>query len=196
MNKKIAALIGLVVILAGGYASYYAYAATFLIPQDLEVFRDELSALEEPLQEDIQTLEKLASEVEGSPSFKIIPESERKKMADELRKEIAPSKSEFEEFKQNVTNNREIASKYDLLLMGDVADDIRAVYSEEIITLMDKMLKIADDTALYMEKGDNKALAKNLRELDDVYREIEKWDVESKPRLERIVSRLEEARLA
>ncbi|MDI3484398.1 MAG: hypothetical protein PWQ74_985 [Methanobacteriaceae archaeon] len=98
----------------GGYAAYYAHAMTTLVPKDLKTFKDDLKEMEEL----------------KSMDLKMIPAKERKQ-AEELRSSV--SLKEFQELKYNCTRNREdVASRYDLLLMEDVARDIRKIYSKDI----------------------------------------------------------------
>ncbi|HIH61262.1 MAG TPA: hypothetical protein HA298_01035 [Methanobacteriales archaeon] len=191
MDKKYWALIIVLVLVVGGYASYYAYAMTTLVPKDLKTFKDDLKAMEEPFitPSEIKEMEEIRSMLEGV-DLKVIPAEERKKIADEIRSEI-PLK-ELQEFKYNCSSNREdVAFRYDVLLMGDVAKDIREVYSkdveekaEKLITLMNKM---ADD----FEKGDTEALKADIDEFIKLGKELENWRVKiGKPGLQRIVEKL------
>jgi len=105
MDKKYWALT-ILVLVVGGYASYYAYAMTILVPKDLKTFKDELEAMEEPFitPSEIKEMEEIRSMLEGV-DLKVIPAEGRKQGAEELRSEM--SLKELQEFKYNCSRNRE-----------------------------------------------------------------------------------------
>jgi len=194
MNKKLAALIIVLVIVVGGYLGYYAYAMTTLVPEDLKTFKSELKSVEEPFltSAEIKEMKELSSMLEGT-DLKVIPQEERKKMADELRKDYFGNMTkEFQEFKYNCTRNREdVAFRYDILLMGDVASDIREVYSKDIEQKMEKLVNLTNKMPDDFERGDTEAFKADIDELVKLMEELEDWRVNvAKPKLQRIVERL------
>ncbi|MBM4240524.1 MAG: hypothetical protein FJ150_02460 [Euryarchaeota archaeon] len=192
MDKKVLALIILAVVIVGGYTSYYAYASIYLIPEDLKVFKDDLKSLENSTfpAENITEMEQAASVIGNGSSLQLIPAAERKKMADDLRNQLKPMQSQFEEFKQNFTNNREIASRYELIFKGNVANEIRAAYSDEIINLTDRVIKNLQKMAIDLENGDNVAYANDIREFANLMREYNKLAADAEARLQNVVNSL------
>lgn len=191
MDKKKIALIILVVVIVGAYASFYAYASMVLIPEDKKVFKEELSGIGNSsiTDSDISTLESEATQIE-SIDLTIIPADQRKTMADQMRNDpfITTMNSTIAELKKNVTNNQEIASRYDLLLKGDVANNIRSVYSQELINAMDKMNQIMVALPNDLENGDSKAVANDLRTLAQLGRELKNMSTTSQAKLETVVN--------
>lgn len=191
MDKKILALIIVLVLVVGGYVGYYAYAMITLVPKDLREFRGELKAAEEPIikTSDIKEMEEVKSMLEGV-DLKAIPAEERRQRAQELRDPALLK--EFQEAKHNCTVNREeVAFRYDLLLMGDVAKDIREVYSKDIEEKMGKLVDLMNKMADDFEKGDTEAFKADIDEFIKLSKEIEDWRVNiAKPKLQRIVDRL------
>ncbi len=195
MNKKILALLIVAVLIIGGYAAFYVFQSLYAIPEDVKVFKDELKSIENaPIPEkDIKELETLANQIENGPSLKIIPKSERTKMANDMRNDpfFTSINSTVDEIKQNVTNNLEIASRYDLLLKGDVANNIRGIYSQKLISLAEDMQKIIEKIPNNFENGDNTALANDLRELARLGREMNTLAAQNKGKLNDIIKSLE-----
>lgn len=194
MNKKVIALIALVVVIVGGYASYYAYASTYLMPKDVKVFKDELKSMEGvPIPEsNITEMETLANQIQKLPSLKVVPLSERKKMANEMHNDpyFTHMNSTINEINKNFTNNQEIASRYDILLKGDVANNIRDVYNLQVIDLVKNMTNIYQKMPNDIENGDNTAYANDFRELAKYGRELNAIAIEDKTKLQSIIRSL------
>ncbi|MEN6293088.1 MAG: hypothetical protein ABFC34_11070 [Methanobacterium sp.] len=194
MNKKIIVLIALAMVIVGGYASYYTYASTVIVPDDVKVFKDELKSIEtDPIPEsDITELEKEANQIQNLPSLKIIPLSERKKMASDMKKDpfFTSMNSTMAELNENITINQEIASRYDIMMKGDVANNIRTIYSEQMVDLMQNMTKTIQKMPSDFESGDNIAIANDLRKLAKIGRDLNKLAAEDKPKLNDIIKSL------
>lgn len=188
------ALLIAVLLIVGAYVSYYAYATMVLMPSDREVFQEELNSIKNSTitESDIKELEQAADQIENGVSLTVIPASERKVYAQELANDPAISSinSTINEVKSNVTTNEEIASRYDLLLKGDVADNIRAVYSQEMITMMEELNQIVQKLPSDLEKGDNKAVADDFRQIANLSKEYNQFVAEAVPRLQEIVNSL------
>ena len=193
MNKKMIALIVLMVMVIGVYGAYYTYATTVLMPEDLKTFESELNATSEPVisESDITSMETNATLIENAPSLKnIMPSSDRQSSANGLRQQMAPVKSEMQEIRQNLTTNRDIAARYDLILKGDTAKNIRATYNDDYINTADQMMKIDDNIATDLENGDNKALANDMRELSKIARKFNNETAEAHTNLQKIVKEM------
>lgn len=191
MDKKVIALIIVAVIVVGAYASYYAYATTVLMPEDLKVFKQDLEKLSNK-SETSTIKESDINTIESYNALSLIPQSTRDQMADNLTnyKNNESKKAELEEAKQNFTTNRYIASRYDLILKGDVANDIRSVYDQKVIDLLDKMLANIDKQATDIRNGDSKAYANDLREMINLMNEYEAWRQQAIGYLQDIVTKL------
>jgi len=195
LNKKVLALLIVGVIIVGAYVSYYAYATMVLMPADREVFQEELNSIKNSTvpESDIKELEQIADQIENGVSLTVIPASERKAYAQELANDPAISSinTTITEVKNNITTNEEIASRYDLLLKGDVADNIRAVYNKEIVTMMEELYQVVQKLPSDLEKGDNNAVADDFRQIANLSREYNQFVAEAEPRLQEIVNSLE-----
>lgn len=193
MNKKLLALIILLVAVIGLYGTYYVYATTVVMPEDLKVFKEEYKSIPDQgifTKSEINELNSLATQIENGPSFTNIPKSERQKMANDLRNQMKPYKSQIQELKENFTNNNEIAVRYDFILKGNVANDLRSAYNESKLSLLDKFFNVTDNMANDCEKGDNKALANDFREFANIAQQINNWGATAKPQLQDIVKQL------
>jgi hypothetical protein len=194
MNKKILALgLGiLTVLIAGGYGIFYVYESLYVVSEDLKIFKDELNSVESGIipESDIKEMETLANQVENSPSMKNIPLQERKKIANDIRKDpfYFSTNSSIGELNSNFTNCRELASRYDLLLKGDVAKDIRSVYSTQMMTLTQNMRITAERIPTDVENGDNAAFARDCREIAKLSRELNAIAIQDKIKLQNIIN--------
>lgn len=191
-NKKLALII-LVVVVVGAYASYYAYASMVLIPEDKKVFKDELASLGNVSSSDadIAQMEQAASQIE-SIDLTVIPAAERKTLADQMRSDpfFTTWNASIAELKQNITRNQEIASRYDLLLKGNVANNIRSIYSQDLVAKVEALGPIFEKIPNDLEKGDGAAYARDVRELAKSMKELQQQLIISKAKLETVVNEL------
>jgi hypothetical protein len=194
MSKKLLALIILLVVVLGLYGSYYIYVTAVIVPEDLKVLKSEYKGIPDQgvlNNSEINELNKTATQIENGNSLKTIPKSERQKIANDLRSQIQPYESQVQEIKQNFTNNNEIALKYDLILKGNVANELRSAYNESKLSLFDKFFNATDDMAKDYEKGDNKALANDMREFIGTTQQINNWSATAKLQLRDIIEQLD-----
>ncbi len=192
MNNKTIAVIAVAavfVLAAAAYGGYYAYATMVLMPEDKKIFEEELESINS-FNESKQISDEQIDLIENYDALSLIPQSEREATADNITSGINSTNEEFEDLKANVTRNQEIASRYDLIFKGDVADDIRSVYNQEIIDLADRILKNIDKQAEDIKKGDSKAYADDLREFNDLYEEYVEWSKVAKEKLQNIVTNM------
>lgn len=192
MNKKILALVIFVVIMVG-YGTFYAYEFLYVIPEDVKFFKDELSSIEDGIipESDINNMEAFANQIQNSPPMNTIPPEERKKIANDMRNDSAPMNSAEKELDYDLTGNQQIALKYDLLLKGNVAKDVRDVYSMQMIYLTENMDKINQKIPTDIENGDNIALANDYREMAKLSREFNALSALAKEKLQNIINNLE-----
>jgi D-ribose pyranose/furanose isomerase RbsD len=192
MNKKTIALIILVVVIVGAYASYYAYASMVLIPEDLTVFKSELQPTSSPAipESGITALENSANMVESYNALSMISQSERNIHAEEITSDNGNYSTVLKELKKNATANQEIALRYDLLLKGDVANEIRLIYANETVVIVDQMKNNTDKQAADLKSGDSKAYANDLREFAKLARQLNTNLEQAHTHLQNVVNKL------
>jgi hypothetical protein len=189
MDKKVIALIVVVVIVVGAYAGYYAYATMVLQPEDLKVFKEELDAASN-LTIDTGITDSQISTIESSNVLASIPQTTRDELANNLTSGSNTVKSTLETAKKDFTGNREIASRYDWILKSDVANNIRLAYDQKMIDLIDQMLANMDKQATDIKNGDTVAYANDLREFNKLASEYNSYVQKTKEYLQQIVNKL------
>lgn len=191
MNKKIIALIVLVAVIAGGYASYYAYASMTLLPGDLEVFKDELEATSSPgIPESVITeMENSASMVESYNALSMVSQNERNSVAEQMSGNGNYTKM-MKELKNNFTINHDIALRYDILLKGDVAQEIRLTYTNETLSLIDQIKNNTDKQAADIKNGDSTSYANDVREFAKLARQFNTNEEQAHTHLQNVLNKL------
>lgn len=192
MNKKIIAAIILVVVMAGAYASYYAYASMVMVPEDLKIFESELESLSSPAihESELKELEESSRMIENFDALSLASQSERNNIAEIMISENENFTSEMQEFRNNFTNNREISQRYDLMLKGDVANEIRSAYNYETLDLIDKIKNNTDKQAEDIKKGDSKAYANDVREFVKLAKKLNENLDQTRTHLQNVVNEL------
>lgn len=192
MNKKIIAVIILVVVIAGAYASYYAYASMVMVPEDLKIFESELESLSSPAihESELKELEESSRMIENFDALSLASQSERNNIAEIMISENENFTSEMQEFRNNFTNNREISQRYDLMLKGDVANEIRSAYNYETLDLIDKIKNNTDKQAEDIKKGDSKAYANDVREFVKLAKKLNENLDQTRTHLQNVVNEL------
>lgn len=192
MNKKIIAVIILVVVMAGAYASYYAYASMVMVPEDLKIFKSELESLSSPAipESELKELEESSRMIENFDALSLASQSERNNIAEIMISENENFTSEMQEFRNNFTNNREISQRYDLMLKGDVANEIRSAYNYETLDLIDKIKNNTDKQAEDIKKGDSKAYANDVREFVKLAKKLNENLDQTRTHLQNVVNEL------
>ncbi len=192
MNKKIIAVIILVVVIAGAYASYYAYASMVMVPEDLKIFKSELESLSSPAipESELKELEESSRMIENFDALSLASQSERNNIAEIMISENENFTSEMQEFRNNFTNNREISQRYDLMLKGDVANEIRSAYNYETLDLIDKIKNNTDKQAEDIKKGDSKAYANDVREFVKLAKKLNENLDQTRTHLQNVVNEL------
>ncbi len=193
MDKKVIALIVLAVVIVGGYAAYYTYATMVIIPEDVQLLKEELDAASTPFinESDIESLENSANLIESYDALSLMPQSERDMVAQNITSGISgASIDQLNKIKQNFTENRERAQKYDYLFKGDVANDIRQAYSDQLFDLVDQMIVLLNKSATDVRSGNSQAFANDLRELAKLAREMNQYQEQIKIHLQDAVTKL------
>lgn len=193
MDKKVIALILLAVVIVGGYASYYAYATIVIIPEDLKTLKEELDAASTPFinESSIEDLEYYANVIESYDALSLMSQSERDVLAQNLtRSTSGASIEELNRIKQNFTENRDRAQKYDYLFKSDVANDIRMAYSDELFDLVDQLIALNNKMATDIKNGDSQAFANDMREMAKLGRELNNYQEQIKIHLQDAVTKL------
>lgn len=174
MNKKIIALLILVGVIVGGYATYYAYATTVLMPEDLKVFKEELEVTSGPMvpESEITAMENSADMIEKYDGLSLVSQNERTTVADQLTLDTGNFTIMMQEFSNNLTANQEIALRYDLIFKGDIGNEIRLIYDNETLNLVKQLEGNVNKQATDIRNGDSKAYANDLRESAKLFRQL------------------------
>ncbi len=195
MNKGLIAIAAVIIIAFGAYGGYYIYAMNYLVPEDIKTLKNEIKTINETGSYDaeISSLENQANQIENASPLKDIPLSQRQKEANELEngQGMQSISNTLNELKQNITTTKKMASGYDMLLMGDVAGDLRSAYNEEILNTLNGMDPLMNKLADDLVAGDNKAVASDLRELANALRAFDKQEQTSVSSLQDVVNKLE-----
>lgn len=195
MNKKLIVILAVIIIVLGAYGSYYTYATTYLMPKDIELLKDEIKTINESgtYDAEISSLEKQADRIENLSLLNNIPLNQRQKQANDLEngQGMQSINNTLNELKQNITATKDMALGYDLLLRGDVASSLKSAYSDEIVNTLNSMDPLMNKLAQDLRKGDNKAVAGDLRKLADALRTFNKQEQISANNLQDAVNKLE-----
>lgn len=194
MNRKIMALIIVIVAVIGIYGAFYVAVTTVLMPQDLNEFKNELDAASQNQlsASDIAQIESAAAIMDSS-SLSYMSQSQRTNIANEMRmgNNIPPGVLN-QNFKEYGTFNYYKALVYTLVLRGDISSEINNLSSnyEEINSLGSQMVSLNQKAAADFESGNNKAYAEDLRSMANLMKQQKnKIDV-LKNNLQNIVNQL------
>jgi hypothetical protein len=198
MNKKLIFVIAVIIIVLGAYGSYYTYATTYLIPKDIGLLKDEIKTINESgtYDAEISSLEMQADRIENLSLLNNIPLSQRQKQANDLENGhgMQSINNTLNELKQNITATKDMALMYDLLLREDIASSLKSAYSDEIVNTLNGMDPLMNKLAQDLRRGDNKAVADDLRKLADALRTFNKQEQISAGNLQDVVNKLETKR--
>ena len=190
ISFPIAIVIVLVVVL-GVYASFYAYAVNNIEPQDLKTFEKDLKNIDSTKipESDINSISNLANQIKTGTKIKELPE----KQVSTYSAAMKPSqklKISFENLNNKTKINQAIATRYDFLLKGDLAKEIRTAYNTKMVDLRQKMISTQEKAAKDFKKGNNTAVAADLKQYVKYAKEYNKITIEAKKSLEKIVEQL------
>ena len=195
MNKKLIAIFAVIIVALGAYGGYYAYATTYLIPKDIVLLKNEIKTINESgtYDDEIAYLERQADVIENSSLLENIPLTERQKQANNLENgpAVQSINKTLNELKQNITNTKEMALGYDLILRGDIATGLESAYSDEIVDTLNGMDPLMDNLASDLRNGNSKAAAGDLRKLAGALRIFNEQEQTSANNLQDVVNRLE-----
>lgn len=199
MNKRelllVIIVVGCVVLVAGSYGCYYAYASMVLIPEDLNTFKSELNSINNSViipESDIQQIDTLADKFE-SGELVLVSASQRKTVADNMRSDPSFNSlnSTLLKVKEDFAVNREIASRYDFILKEDVANDIRSIYSDDYVQTADDIRRIYQKMPTDFENGDKSVILADFRNYTTNARKLNNQTAQAKVKLEDVIKKLE-----
>jgi hypothetical protein len=196
MNKKILALIILLVAIFIGYGLLYAGVNAVLMPQDLNEYQSQLNNMPEiPVVNNstIDELESSADLMDNSSPLKYMSPSERTAMADFMRtNNSVPPEISNQNFTVyiNYIDNR--AFPYILVFRGDIYDEIEniSVTYDKIASFSNKSQAISQKMADDFENGDDKAYAQDLRDLATLLKDYNSEMASLKSQLQEVVNQL------
>lgn len=195
MNKKLIAIFAVIIVALGAYGGYYAYATTYLIPKDIVLLKSEIKTINESgtYDNEIAYLERQADVIENSSLLENTPLTERQKQANNLERgpAVQSINNTLNGLKQNITNTKEMALGYDLILRGDVATGLKSAYSDEIVNTLNGMDPLMDNLASDLRNGNSKAVAGDLRKLAGTLRIFNEQEQTSANNLQDVVNKLE-----
>lgn len=162
-----------------------------LFPGDLEVFKDELEATSSPgIPESVITeMENSASMVESYNALSMVSQNERNSVAEQMSGNGNYTKM-MKELKNNFTINHDIALRYDILLKGDVAQEIRLTYTNETLSLIDQIKNNTDKQAADIKNGDSASYANDVREFAKLARQFNTNEEQAHTHLQNVVNKL------
>ncbi len=193
MSKKLIALIILLVAVIGVYGTYYVYATTVLIPGDLIGFKNDYNSIQNPPidQETIDEINSSTAEFQsGSVSLSDIPQSQRQQIANNLTSSMQPLQSQLESINQSFQNNNGIATRYDLIFKGNVANEIRQVYSDNATNMLTNMSIIINNMATDMANGNTTAYVNDVQQFVSLGQQFNNLTTTDKPKLHDIITQL------
>jgi hypothetical protein len=184
-------LILVVVVVVGVYGSFYAYSTVYIQPEDLKTFQADLANIDgtKISNDQIKTMENLANQIENSTPINDLSSAQIANYS----KAMQPSnmiKTNFEKLNNNTKNNQATAMRYDLLLKGGIAKEIRTAYNTKLINLRQQMIETQNKTATDFAAGNNKAVAADLKQYTQTARQYNQLITNAKTSLEKIVNQL------
>lgn len=182
-------LIIVIIIVVGIYGSFYAYSTLYIQPEDLKTFEADLANINgtKISNNQIQTMENLSNTIENSTPIKNLSSSQ---LANDS-KTIQPNntiKTNFEKLNNKTSTNQAIATRYNLLLKGGLAKEIRTAYNTQLINLRQQMIETQNKTATDFAAGNNKAVAADLRQYVQIAKQYNQLINNAKTSLENIVN--------
>ena len=126
-------LIIVIIVIVGVYGSFYAYSTLYIQPEDLKTFQSDLANINgtKITNNQIMTMENLANTIENGTPIKNLSTGQLSNDS----KTIQPNntiKTNFEKLNNKTNNNQAIATRYDLLLKGGIAKEIRTSYNTQL----------------------------------------------------------------
>lgn len=190
LNLPVAIIIIVVAVLAV-YGTFYAYASSNIQSQDLKTFEEDLKTIDSTKisENEINTISNLATKIETGFAIKDLPAEQISSNAAAM-KPTETDKTDFDKLNNKTNTNQAIATRYDFLLKGDIAGEIRIAYNTKMVELRQKMIQTQEQAANDFTTGNNTAVAADLKQYVQYANEYNNLTTSAKTSLEKIVNKL------
>lgn len=181
----------LVVVVLAVYGAFYVYATNNIQPDDLKTFQEDLKTIESTKipESQINAISQYADQIENGTSIKELSEEQRNTYSNAM-KPNETVKAEFEKLNTQIDTNQAIATRYAILLKGDIANEIRTAYNTKLVDVRQNMIETQEKAAEDFAAGNNTAVAADLRQYVQYSKEYNKLLTEAKTSLEKLVNQL------
>lgn len=189
--KLLVAIIIIVIAVLAVYGSFYAYATTNIQPQDLKTFEEDLKNIESTKipENEINTISNYANKIETGIAIKNLPAEQISTNAAAM-KPTETDKTDFEKLNNKTNINQAIAIRYDFLLKGDIANEIRIAYNTKLVEIRQKMIQTQEQAANDFTDGNNTAVAADLKQYVQYANEYNSLINAAEKSLEKLVQQL------
>ena len=196
MNKKILAMIIILVAIVGVYGLFYVAVTSVLMPMNMNSFKTDLNAMPQlPVNNNstINDLENSADIMESHPSLKYMSQNQRTEMANQMRNSNSPPPGYLN---QNFTD---YTNFYGLSVLAFKITGKRTIATEinNLTTITNHLSSITNESTTIdqksandFENGDDKAYANDLRNSANNLMQYNNAMTELKTQLQNIVNQL------
>lgn len=196
MNKKILAMIIILVAIVGVYGLFYVAVTTVLMPMDLNSFKTDLNAMPQfPVNNNstINDLENSADIMDSNPSLKYMSQNQRTEMANQMRNLNSPPPGYLNQNFTDYTNFYGLSVlAFKITGKGTLATEINNLSSinNNLSSLTNESTSIDQKSANDFENADDKAYADDLRNSANNLKQYNNVMAELKAQLQNIVNQL------
>lgn len=196
MNKKILAMIIILVAIVGVYGLFYVAVTTVLMPMDLNSFKTDLNAMPQlPVNNNstINDLENSADIIDNNPSLKYMSQNQRTEMANQMRNLNSPPPGYLNQNFTDYTNFYGLSVlAFKITGKGTLATEINNLSSinNNLSSLTNESTSIDQKSANDFENADDKAYADDLRNSANNLKQYNNVMAELKAQLQNIVNQL------
>lgn len=185
------AVVVIVVAVLGVYGLFYVYATSYIQPQDLKTFEEDLKNIGSTVisENEVNAMESQANQIETGTPITQIP-TEQVSTTSQAMKPNQTDKTNIEKLNNKTNTNRAIAIRYDFLLKGEIAKEIRTAYNTKLVDLRKQMLQTQEKAATDFAAGNNTAVAADLKQYVQFAKEYNTLTTQAKASLEKIIQKL------
>jgi len=196
MNKKILAMIIILVAIVGVYGLFYVAVTTVLMPMDLNSFKTDLNAMPQlPVNNNstINDLENSADIIDNNPSLKYMSQNQRTEMANQMRNLNSPPPGYLNQNFTDYTNFYALSVlAFKITGKETLATEINNLsgITNNLSSLTNESTSIDQKSANDFENGDDKSYVDDLRSSANNLKQYNNAMAELKAQLQNIVNQL------
>ena len=196
MNKKILAMIIILVAIVGVYGLFYVAVTSVLMPMDMNSFKTDLNAMPQlPVNNNstINDLENSADIMESHPSLKYMSQNQRTEMANQMRNSNSPPPGYLNQNFTDYTNFYGLSVlAFKITGKGTIATEINnlTTITNHLSSITNESTTIDQKSANDFENGDDKAYANDLRNSANNLMQYNNAMTELKTHFQNIVNQL------